>query len=1340
MSSNDDYNPRTGSDGTEDHLPLARRDYLQYVGVAAVGSLPATESAVADESPDDGGDGDGTPSPSDLRVEYEREPDNLPSDGQPPRFSWEVSGGRRGASQTAYRLRVADSESALQNGDDNVWDSGMVESARSTGVEYDGEAFDPNATYYWTVRTWDGTRTASEWSAPAPFSTALPTTDYEWEGSWIGRQSEEALPGADWTDYMYESDFTIENDAAGFIFRASGPGDFYMWQVVLESSPDNTTGSHLLRPHVSVDGYLQPLADGPVGEAGAPIDDVLEGSESAQHRFRVELNGDDFTTYIDDQRVDVTNDSTHNEGTIGFRAFDRQGEADERALYDDVRVTAPDGTALFTDEFDHDAVTHFSGGTIRDGRLLLDGTNVVLRSDPEDSSGWTDYTLEMDFTVTNGAAGPVFRASGPADFYMWQINTGREETPLLRPHVRANGNWQVLDDVSLEGVMGDSLHEQHHLRIEIDGDQFTTYVDDQQVDRRSDATHAHGSIGFRQSVPDGESARYDNLSVTGPNGDALFSDGFDHRLVRHFTDGEIEDGQLVLDSTGIVLRGGRDGSPLLRTEADLDGSIADARAHVSTLGYGELYVNGTRFGDTALEPWTEFDDRVLYATYDVTEALASGSNTLGLWLGRGWFSRSISNWQSYGAPRALVQLHVTFEDGRTRTVTTDSSWRAAPSPVAENDIYDGETYDARAERPGWATPSYDDSDWERAAELDSPVDASGGNEEFDLEPQRLQPREVTKTLNSVSITEHGDGYVVDFGQNHVGWVELSIDGADAGDAITIQHAEILDNRGTRGEDDPDDVVVDDWEMLPGGDGDIYTGNLRSADQTDVYIAKGADTETYEPRFTYHGFRYAKVSGYPGDLSADDIRSHVVHTGFEKNGTFRISDDDLQRVQENSVRSQRGVSQSLPLDCPQRNERMGWTGDAHMTTPSQLFNFDSHLFFEKYMDDHDANQGPGGSQTDTIPNAYGSRPADPNWARTRVTIPWFLYLHSGDRRILSERYEGMKAYVDFWSRTAEDHIVPAEANHYGDWLAPDESEINNDLALLNTFAHYQTTDLLARIAETLGETADAEQYRSRANAIADAFNDEFFDSDAGTYGSGDQTTYALPLYAGIVPDAHEERVVEGLVERIETHDDGKIGTGFVGTRPLLFTLVEHGHVDLAYHLVSQPEEPGWVFMVRNGATTHWERWDAPDYGPNLNSLNHRNWTLVSEWFYRILAGIDVVEPGFERMSISPHVVGNLDYAGGSVDTVRGKVHSRWERTNDGLRLDVSVPGNATALVRIPTLGEDRVRVREGGKNIWTNGHPTGRDRPGIDSVERNGDRIAVEVGSGEYRFELEQLGK
>jgi len=782
-------------------------------------------------------------------------------------------------------------------------------------------------------------------------------------------------------------------------------------------------------------------------------------------------------------------------------------------------------------------------------------------------------------------------------------------------------------------------------------------------------------------------------------------------------------------------------SPQLRTEVELDGEIQSARAHVVSVGYGELYINGDRVGDEQLNPaWTEYEKTTLYTTYDVGDVLASGDNAFGVWLGRGWYSLEASDtawyvqWEEVGPPSALVQINVTYADGRTETIVSDSSWTTTASPILENHIYDGETYDAREENPGWAKAGFDDSAWDQATILDPPSD------EFALKPQRTPPIRVTETVEPDAIVDRGDRYLVDFGQNMAGWIELSIGDPDKGDEIVLKHAETLIA--------DDDSLTRDLET-----GTLSRGDLRGADAMDTYIARGDDREVYEPRFTYHGFRYATVEGYPGELTEADLVAKVVHTDFDRNGSFVCSNDDLNQVQHNAVWGLRSNAMGIPTDCPNRDERFGWTGDVHQNVRADYYNFDPARFHEKWLDDIEDNQRPAGNITNTIPFARRRQDAeedpwweiaDPNWGKTYVLLPWRGYIHTGDKKILEEHYDGLQAYVDFWHDEAEGHIIPENMTKYGDWLSFEPQ--TSDPALFSTFAHYQTTDRFARIADALGYGDDAQKYRARADAIADAFHDEFFDPETNEYGTGTQATFVLPLFEGLVPDEREEAVVETLVEKIRTEDDGKLQTGFIATRPLIFTLVEHGYEELAYHVVSQPEQPGWVYMVEQGATTMWERWDSDErLGGFMNSMNHRPWTLISEWFYRTIVGIDAAEPGFEHVKIAPTVVGDLTWAGAQTETVKGTVSSRWELTETEergsreMKLDVAIPGNATGTVEIPTLGNDKVRIREHGKTIWNNGNRTRPNHDGVEAVERTDDTITVEIVSGQYSFELEHLG-
>ena len=746
-------------------------------------------------------------------------------------------------------------------------------------------------------------------------------------------------------------------------------------------------------------------------------------------------------------------------------------------------------------------------------------------------------------------------------------------------------------------------------------------------------------------------------------------------------------------------------SPLLRTAFELDKPVESARIHSAAVGYGELYVNGERVGDGKLDPaWTDYEQRVLYASHDVTDRLSQGENALGLWLGRGWFAKQGAYWVADGSPRARAVLTVEFEDGTTRTLTTNGDWRATESPLLENDIYDGEHYDARRETDGWAEPGIDDTDWDDATVVDAP----GGT----LRPQRVEAMGVVEEIDVDDVHDHPEGPILDFGQNLTGWLEIDVDDPAAGDEITLRHAEALTE-----------------------DGDLSTTDLRTADATDTYVARGDSdgAETYEPRFTYHGFRYAQVSGYPGDLDPEDVTAKVVTTAMERRGEFACSNEDLNQLQHNSVWGLRSNTHSIPEDCPQRDERFGWTGDAHISTRSLLFNFDSARFDEKWARDHDDVASEMGYVTDVIPNKAFEDPADPTWSITRVMVPWYLYQHDGDEAILREQYEGMREYVDYWTDVAEDGIVPDKYGKYGDWLAfenndPEEPRRGLPHDLFNTAFVYQVTDTFAKIAGVLGNGGDAEAYRDRADAIADAFNEEFFDSEEEVYGPGTQSSFSVPLFLGLVPDEHVDGVAANLAEKVRS-DGGKLQTGFLGTRPLIHTLADHGYDELAYEVVSQPEQPGWVYMARNGATTMWERWDSDEsVGSGMNSLNHSPFSHVSEYFYEELAGIRIGdEPVTDHVTIDPSIVDDLDWVEASVDTPVGELTVDWETDDEAYDLTVTVPWNGRATVRLPdaagaTVTESDIPLTEGAPE-------------GLLSAETDGDDFVVEVGAGEYEFSV-----
>jgi alpha-L-rhamnosidase len=744
-------------------------------------------------------------------------------------------------------------------------------------------------------------------------------------------------------------------------------------------------------------------------------------------------------------------------------------------------------------------------------------------------------------------------------------------------------------------------------------------------------------------------------------------------------------------------------SPLLRTELDLSAPIAAARIHVASLGYGELYVNGERVGDAVLDPgWTDYRKRVLYRSHDVTDELRAGENALGVWLGRGWYTKGAALWTSLASPRARLQLDVEYADGRTRRLTSGADWRATDGPVRENDIYDGEVYDARAERTGWTEPGFDDSSWTPAA----PVSAPDGR----LYPQQAPPIRVVETLEPVDVGEHGEGFIVDFGQNHTGWLELAVEGADAGDEITIRYAEALDE-----------------------DGGLATVDLRSADATDVYVARGDDRETYAPRFTYHGYRFARVTGYPGELTVDDVRSKVVHTDLPSIGEFRCANDDLERVNRNARWGLRSNAHSVPTDCPQRDERLGWTGDAQLAGRSLMYNFDARGFYEKWLRDHTDAQAAAGYLPSVVPQANTVAPSDPAWTVTRVVLPWYLYVHYGDEAVLEDHYAEMRRYVEYWHSVADDGIVPAAYGRYGDWVAMENTDGNRGLpfALFNTAHHFETTRLFGEIADVLGYDADAALFADRADAVADAFNDRFLDAPNDRYEPDTQAASAVPLFYGIAPPDRRREIAATLAGKVR--EDGGLRTGFLGTRAIVHALAEYGQIDTAYGIVSRPERPGWVYMVEQGATTVWERWDSDDQvGSGMNSLNHSPFTLVSEWFYRALAGIrfDRAFGERRRVTIAPKVPTDLGWAGASVRTPYGEVASRWDRTERDLQVQVEVPWNVTASVHVPADTDATVLTDEG--PVWDAGRT--EDPPAaVRRVDAVADGLAVVVGPGSHEF-------
>jgi alpha-L-rhamnosidase len=748
----------------------------------------------------------------------------------------------------------------------------------------------------------------------------------------------------------------------------------------------------------------------------------------------------------------------------------------------------------------------------------------------------------------------------------------------------------------------------------------------------------------------------------------------------------------------------------IRKEFSFGGSVRRARAYVCGLGLYELRINGRKVGDRVLDPaQTDYRKLALYSTYDITDDLRrrEGSHgttvfAVGVLLGNG---RHIKNY-GYGHPKLILQLVVEGDDRRTEIFGSDSTWRTSYGPLQENGIYFGERYDARLEMIGWDTPEFDDSGWQNAIEVE------GAEPQY----QTMQPIRVAERLTAKAMhTPRSGVFVYDFGQNFTGWVRLTVQGP-RGTEVRLRHAELIHEDGT-----------------------LNISTNQNAEATDVYILRGEGVEVYEPRFTYHGFRYVEVTGFPGTPTLEALEGCFVHTDVERVGSFECSNQLLNQIHRNILWGQLSNLMSIPTDCPQRDERHGWLGDAHLAAEEAMFNFDMAAFYTKFLRDIRLSQKEDGSLPDTVP-PYLSRlyPADPAWGAAYVALAWHVYLFYGDRRILNEHYDSLKGYVEFLRENADEHIIKV-LGKYGDWCPPGSiAPKRTPVELTSTWYYYHNTFLLSKIAGVLGLEKDADLYSSRAREIQHAFNKRFLkggEYEANRFAPVDrspsQTSNVLPLYLKMVPEDQKESILKRLLDSVIEEQDYHLDTGIIGTRYLLDVLTENGYDDVAYKVATQKSYPGWGYMVEEGATTLWERWEKIA-GGGMNSHNHIMLGSVDAWFYRAIAGISTLSAGWERIQIKPLVTGDLEHASATLETIRGDVRASWQKESDLFKLEVLVPVNSEAEVHIPLLWEPCI-VREGEVVIWENGRAKEPGREAVRHGGVTGKNILLVVGSGKYVF-------
>lgn len=703
----------------------------------------------------------------------------------------------------------------------------------------------------------------------------------------------------------------------------------------------------------------------------------------------------------------------------------------------------------------------------------------------------------------------------------------------------------------------------------------------------------------------------------------------------------------------------------LRKEFRLAGPVKRARLYATAAGLYVPYLNGRRVGDHVFAPgWTNYRIRTMYQTYDVTGLLARGPNVIAALLGDGWYCGHVGfgGRNKYGAsvPVFRAQLVVDYADGTSETIATDASWKGAFGPVVSSDLQMGETYDARREMPGWNAPGFDDTAWAAAIPRDLATK---------LEAQRGPPVRRMQELKARSVTKVGGGYVVDLGQNMVGWARLRVRGP-AGATVTLRFAEMLNPDGT-----------------------LYTANLRAARCTDRYTLKGGGTEVYEPAFTFHGFRYVGVEGYPGELTPEALTGMVVHSDMPPAGDFECSDPRVNQLQRNITWGQRGNFLSVPTDCPQRDERLGWTGDAQVFIRTAACNMEVAGFFTKWLIDLDDAQGGDGDFPDVAPRTdAGSGTAA--WGDAGVICPWTIYLCYGDRRLLEAHYPAMVRWVEYGRRQSKDLIREKAGSNYGDWLSINAA---TPIDVLSTAYFAHSTHLVAQAAAVLGRDDDAQKYGRLFEDIKAAFNRAFVAADGRVKGDT-QSCYLMALAFDLLPAEKVPMAVSHLAADIERR--GHLSTGFVGVSHLCPTLTRHGRNDLAYRLLLTETFPSWLFPVKHGATTIWERWDGwtPEKGfqdPGMNSFNHYSLGSVGQWLFETVGGIgpDAARPGYKHILLRPQPGPGLTWAGCRLDTPYGRVTTHWTTEGGGLRLEVGLPCNTTATLHVPC--QDVTQVTESG---------------------------------------------
>ena len=1282
-------------------------------------------------------------------------------DTENPVFSWKMDSAVTGQKQTAYQLVVAKDEGLTQI----VWDSQkQQDNDTSVGIQYAGAPLESSTTYYWAVTAWDKDG-APVRSDVASFEMGL-LGDNAWSDSeWIqvGSSAEPPI-----TRYTIDADIQIVQTSVSLLWEASDKNNYLMWQF------NNKNGYMEFKPHSHKNGNWNVIRQ-------MNVDEYLNGSSTDVQHMTIEVIEESVKTYLNGHLIETIPVSDLGgvgfDGTMGRLGFRSHSFELEAGYLDNIVVTGESGEELKRYDFE-DGVNPFDDGAVENGRLNTKYTStetISLEKDKEQPVDPIHYVVEADLTCEQDAISILFNAADAKNFYMMQLNV--KDNPgrvLFKPHTWKGGAFATYaghnkDVTDLVGGADGLRTNPVQLKIEVTEKKIFTTLNGQLVDEftfgelsdqgTTGIPAQTGYLGFRADLA--ESGTVDNLKLTDYTDDEVGKILFDYTFEEEnpYPGGSIENGVFHTAGTGILLPTEASvteasGAATFRKEVTPKADLVSAKLYTAGLGVYDVFIDGARVGTTQpdgsvvydeLKPgYTHHSKRTVYSTYDVTGLLDSGrTSTISAHVTSGWWSGAAAG--NYGQKEAFrAQLLLTYADGSQSVVGTDTSWKTSfRGPVMYGDIYGGETYDGNADL-SFRQSGYDDSAWNYAEinrEFNGVICSLTGEPVRVREDLEITPDSVTVydgatgaaedkygSINVIGSYADGDSFtlnpgetaVVNMGQNFAGWDELQLEGAK-GTVVTMRHGEMLnDNDGlkSRGNDGPE--------------GSIYTANLRSAKATGRYILNGQGTETYHSTMTFYGFQYLEITTTQ-PVTIHRVRGLVLTSVATDTGRLTTSNADVNQLISNIVWGQYGNYLSVPTDCPQRDERKGWTADAQVFSTAASYIGDVKGFLEKYMDDMNDSQVVGGfydgAYPDTAPyNGYGEI-GQLGWGDAGVIIPYNLYKMYGDTSIIEECYPYMQKFMDVFMASTNKY---GGGHNHGDHLSYE----SNDDEVKNIFgiAYFAwDAQMMAEMAAVLGKTEDVAKFQA-VYEEEKAFFQELFVNPDGSLKRTEQTACLMALKMDLLPDDNSRELVkQALLDNIKRNGN-KLQTGFLGTAIIMQTLSDIGASDVAYQLLLQRGNPSWLYSVDQGATTIWERWNSytieGGFGPvSMNSFNHYAYGAVAEWMYGYMAGIlyDVSQPGFKHIILQPTPDQSIRQVDCSYDSAYGTIISNWRYSDGSFAYDATIPANATATIYIPV--EEGASLTVNGKDM----QDVTTERDGLTYLETKDGKAVFEAVAGSYSF-------